>query len=176
VGRIVEHHAVTLGVNFLDTKANVVQYTLHVRAPRREISHRLLKRRHPVFAVIGEMRNTKGFELGEAVGVLGVAVDVTRLERREALLERGGRVGDRRCGCCLVRRQQVEALIHCCCASRRGGVPISEAAIEVVEAAVHGIQDELQRRIHGTTAALQTGKMRMGRVECQDRRSLIPIC
>jgi hypothetical protein len=32
------------------------------------------------------MLDAEGFELGEAVGVLGVAVDVAGFERREALL------------------------------------------------------------------------------------------
>jgi hypothetical protein len=74
---MVEHHPVTLGIDLLDMPPDIIQHALHVRAPCREIRQRLLERRHPQVAVVGDMFDAEGFKFGEAVGVLGVTVDVT---------------------------------------------------------------------------------------------------
>lgn len=92
---MVEHHAVALRVHLVDTDADVVQYALHLWTPRRQILDGLLERGDPGLAVVGDVRDAEGFEVGKATGVLGVAGDVARFERREALLQGGGGRGDR---------------------------------------------------------------------------------
>ena len=76
VRHIVEHHPVALGVYLLDTQPDVIQNTLHVRAPRREVRHCLLERRHPLITIIGHVGDAEGFELGEEIGELSVTIDI----------------------------------------------------------------------------------------------------
>jgi len=55
-------------------------------------------------------------------------------------------------------RQQVKAFVDYRGTSCRGAVPVGKSTVEVVKSAVHGVQDELEGRIHGTTTALKTVK------------------
>jgi hypothetical protein len=50
-------------------------------------------------------------------------------------------------------------------------VPVSEAGVKLVEALIHGVEDELQEWIHGASSSLKPGKV--GMVQIDD--SLIPI-
>jgi hypothetical protein len=119
--------------------------------------------------------DAKGFELGEAIGELGVMVDTAGFEGGELLLQHGGDGGYHRCGRRLVGRQQVEAFIDCHGVSCRCAVSIGKSTIEVIESAVHGVWDELEGRIHDTTMALKMGIVIVRKMGFQDRRNPIPF-
>jgi hypothetical protein len=44
-----------------------------------------------------------------------------------------------------------------------------ESVVKVVESGIHGVEDELQVRIHGTAMALEAREVMMGKDGFQDR-------
>jgi hypothetical protein len=61
-----------------------------------------------------------------------------------------------------VSGQQIEALADGDGKLCRGAISIGELAVVVVESGIHGVEDELQVRIHGTTMALEAREVMMG--------------
>jgi hypothetical protein len=69
----------------------------------------------------------------------------------------------------LVSGQQIEALVDGGGALRRGVISVGESVVEVVKSGIHGVEDELQVRIHGTMTTLEAREVMMGKDGFQDR-------
>lgn len=65
--------------------------------------------------------------------------------------------------------QQIEALVDGGGTLRSRAVPLSEPAVEVVEAGVDGVEDQLHVGIHGSMMVLKSGEVMMGKGGFQDR-------
>lgn len=145
----VEHLAVALGVELLQLHTEIIDHALHARTPVSELLVGRLERLHPRIALVGHVGGPQVLQLRDAVGVFGVAVNVGRLQSGEARLQSSccGRIGggsDR-----LVGSDEIQAAVDCRSPICGGAVSIGEAAVQLVEAVVQGVEDELQSGIPG---------------------------
>lgn len=177
----------------LDLKAHVVDETFHVGMPGGEISSSLLEGRDPG---VGRLRlggGTESFQVGDALGVVRVPIDVVGLkggealldgDRRrqnpgglqpgEALLQRGRSVGGNERHGRLSRLQRGQTRIDSCSPVSRRAIPLDEAMVQLVKSLVHRVEEEFERGIHGSETALEAGKMVVIGEGVQDRTNPIP--
>jgi hypothetical protein len=67
-------------LKLLDLQFDVVHQSLHVRAPSGELGHRLLKRGDTGVVADLDLHSADGFQIHDALSVVGVAVDVVRFQ------------------------------------------------------------------------------------------------